>query len=1059
MRAFFSKIKHWGDSPNKRGSDEDPQGSSSQKAQQQQQQQGAVASFSQSGTTNSDKQTDAKSKGSDATGNTSGKSPKAPKFSFPSNTVKPDMPSDPENTSFTVTDPEVWVHRPLDEDEDDGIVHVCFFFSPNPHFLSCVSQTYCCFHKNVQMRPVRYSTRQIMDTYKQLNPRFVFKPKYTPPRRVLTNPSIPRHNEGYDNENYDLIMHVGDVLGSDTAGEQGALAWRKGSRYTLIDVLGHGTFGQVIKCRDETTNKLVAMKVLKNKPAYFKQGLLEIAILAVMNTNADPTGERRTLRFYDHFLYRNHLCLVNELLGMNLYEVVKKNGYKGLPVPLIRTYTRQILDALIALDEARIVHCDLKPENVLLDRHSSTDITLIDFGSACFESSTMYSYIQSRHYRSPEVILGLRYTCAIDMWSLGCIAAELFLGIPIFPGANEYNQMYKIIEMLGPPPPEMIRLGTRASKFFKPDSRSAAGYLFKSISEYEAATGVHVDHDKKYFVYRNLQELVSKFPMKNPDAANPAKSANPACQDKEVRRSLLHFLRGCLQLDPTKRWTPDQARAHPFLNEEVLPDGWAPPPPRRPTPENAPPRPKEAGAAAAARAHFEPSEYYSRFCAAMRSHRIIDVAAGTTLAELAETLNPPPTDKTVPVPVATRGNRAASLCAPPLPAPGPGPASPPAAASSLASPCRLPVGARPGVPGSAGAPGSALACAGRGGDDEQQHISASANVESAAELRARIAASIAAAEKDPSGRRLSSGDHRKRSHKPKRLPGVQLAEDTTSVAAAASVPEDGAMPSDVGMDDGEGAAASSATRTTKKATATATATEADTAMGGESTNPAQEEPFDMDGDNTPRGDDTDSDEGGPKSPRRGPDVRAPPYFAALQQQDAPEVPASWSHRPLGPNPGMPRVRPQQPPPMYADVAGSASGSVTGLTFGAPAGAGTDASGSYTGLAGDTGAARSHRSKVHHHRAKDGGVPGLTPGGTTRPRAALSFGSPKLPSSPLASAQEGIAALSLIDESEATANSNSNASANSTTVDVRARPRNLQEDFAALDQDSDSKDMQ
>ena len=144
MKAWFSKIRHWGDTPNKRGSDQDSQGSSSQKAQQQQQQQqGAVASSSQSGTTNSDKQTDAKSKSSDATGNTSGKSPKAPKFSFPSNTVKPDMPSDPENTSFTVTDPEVWVHRPLDEDEDDGIVHVCFFFSLQILIFSLV------YHKHI----------------------------------------------------------------------------------------------------------------------------------------------------------------------------------------------------------------------------------------------------------------------------------------------------------------------------------------------------------------------------------------------------------------------------------------------------------------------------------------------------------------------------------------------------------------------------------------------------------------------------------------------------------------------------------------------------------------------------------------------------------------------------------------------------------------------------------------------------------------------------------------------------------------------------------------------
>ena len=892
------------------------------------------------------------------------------------------------------------------------------------------------------MRPVRYSTRQIMDTYKQLNPRFVFKPKYTPPRRVLTNPSIPRHNEGYDNENYDLIMHVGDVLGGDMAGDQG-MSWRKGSRYTLIDVLGHGTFGQVVKCRDETTNKLVAMKVLKNKPAYFKQGLLEIAILAVMNTNADPTGERRTLRFYDHFLYRNHLCLVNELLGMNLYEVVKKNGYKGLPVHMIRTYTRQILDALIALDEARIVHCDLKPENVLLDRRSnSTDITLIDFGSACFESSTMYSYIQSRHYRSPEVILGLRYTCAIDMWSLGCIAAELFLGIPIFPGANEYNQMFKIIEMLGPPPAEMIRLGSRASKFFKPDSRSATGYLFKSISEYEAATGVRVDHDKKYFVYRNLQELVSKFPMKNPDATNPAKSANPACQDKEVRRSLLHFLRGCLQLDPTKRWTPEQARAHPFLNEEVLPDGWAPPPARHPTPENAPPKPKEAAAAAAARTHFEPTAYYSKFCAAMRAHRIIDVATGTTLAELDEPLNPPPTDKSVPVPVATRGNRASSLCAPPLPAHIPGVASPPAAAgsvsalpvaSSLASPYKLPVGARTGVPVSAGVAGTALAGSGRGsglslGLGPEQHVSASANVESAAELRARIAASIAAAEKDPSGRRLSTGDKRKKPHKPKRLPGVQLAEDTTASASVASDPVDAAA------DAGDAAADAAA-------------------AAADGTNPAEEEPFDMDGDNTPQENDTDSDEGGPKSPRRAPGGRVPPYFAALQQQEAPEVPASWSHRPLGPNPGMPRVRPQQPPPMYADVAGSASGSASALSF---------------GIAVDDPAARSHR-KPHHHRAKDGAAvvaPGSSSGSgaaagptptTTRQRAALSFGSPKLPSSPLASVQEGIAAMSLLDDTEVAENSGSTG--NNGTVDVRARPRNLQDDLAALDQDADGKSLQ
>lgn len=79
----------------------------------------------------------------------------------------------------------------------------------------------------------------------------------------------------------------------------------------------------------------------------------------------------------------------------------------------------------------------------------SPTIKVIDFGSACHEVQTMYTYIQSRFYRSPEVLVGLPYTSAIDMWSLGCIATELFLGLPLFPGSSEYNQMSRIVEMLG----------------------------------------------------------------------------------------------------------------------------------------------------------------------------------------------------------------------------------------------------------------------------------------------------------------------------------------------------------------------------------------------------------------------------------------------------------------------------------------------------------------------------------------------------------------------------------------------------------------------------------
>lgn len=83
------------------------------------------------------------------------------------------------------------------------------------------------------------------------------------------------------------------------------------------------------------------------------------------------------------------------------------------------------------------MHCDLKPENVLLKKPNKSSIKIIDFGSSCFESERYYTYIQSRFYRAPEIMLGIPYTPAIDMWSLGCIVFECLIGVPIFAGENE----------------------------------------------------------------------------------------------------------------------------------------------------------------------------------------------------------------------------------------------------------------------------------------------------------------------------------------------------------------------------------------------------------------------------------------------------------------------------------------------------------------------------------------------------------------------------------------------------------------------------------------------
>ena len=95
------------------------------------------------------------------------------------------------------------------------------------------------------------------------------------------------------------------------------------------------------------------------------------------------------------------------------------------------------MTAISYLYDKQIVHCDLKPENILLKSPTKSEIKLIDFGSSCFEQERYYTYIQSRFYRAPEIMLGIPYTTAIDMWSLGCIIYECIVGIPLFTGENE----------------------------------------------------------------------------------------------------------------------------------------------------------------------------------------------------------------------------------------------------------------------------------------------------------------------------------------------------------------------------------------------------------------------------------------------------------------------------------------------------------------------------------------------------------------------------------------------------------------------------------------------
>ncbi|KAJ3593042.1 hypothetical protein NHX12_005380 [Muraenolepis orangiensis] len=170
--------------------------------------------------------------------------------------------------------------------------------------------------------------------------------------------------------------------------------------YEVLDFLGRGTFGQVVKCWKRGTGEVVAVKILKNHPSYARQGQIEVGILARLSgENAD---EHNLVRAFECFQHRSHTCLVFEMLEQNLYDFLKQNKFSPLPLKVIRPVLQQVATALRKLKSMGLIHADLKPENIMLvdPVRQPYRVKVIDFGSASHVSKAVCStYLQSRYYR------------------------------------------------------------------------------------------------------------------------------------------------------------------------------------------------------------------------------------------------------------------------------------------------------------------------------------------------------------------------------------------------------------------------------------------------------------------------------------------------------------------------------------------------------------------------------------------------------------------------------------------------------------------------------------
>ncbi|KAL7714858.1 Serine/threonine protein kinase ppk15 [Entamoeba marina] len=284
-------------------------------------------------------------------------------------------------------------------------------------------------------------------------------------QNVLNRNPFPTVLGGLDNQENELIVRKEDIIGSYVSKEGRYFSRnpRHISQYYVLDKLGSGMYGQVYECYDLIKKRYVAIKVLKSMENHLRQGLLEVSALHIINKYFD-VRKSHIEEMFDSFLFNQHLCIVTELLNKNLYEYCKERIEVGLRLEHIINFSKQLMEGIKICSSAGIIHGDIKPENILLTNDGR--IKIIDFGSASFENYTLYSNLQSRNYRAPEITFGMPYNSSVDLWSVGCVIFELFTGIPLFHSRNDYELVERYTNVLKNPQQHILKRGNRSHKYF-----------------------------------------------------------------------------------------------------------------------------------------------------------------------------------------------------------------------------------------------------------------------------------------------------------------------------------------------------------------------------------------------------------------------------------------------------------------------------------------------------------------------------------------------------------------------------------------------------------------
>nr|NP_001247354.1 darkener of apricot, isoform Z [Drosophila melanogaster]AFH06671.1 darkener of apricot, isoform Z [Drosophila melanogaster] len=334
-----------------------------------------------------------------------------------------------------------------------------------------------------------------------------------------------------------LIYHTGDILHH---------------RYKIMATLGEGTFGRVVKVKDMERDYCMALKIIKNVEKYREAAKLEINALEKI-AQKDPHCDHLCVKMIDWFDYHGHMCIVFEMLGLSVFDFLRENNYEPYPLDQVRHMAYQLCYSVKFLHDNRLTHTDLKPENILfvdsdytshynhkinreVRRVKNTDVRLIDFGSATFDHEHHSTIVSTRHYRAPEVILELGWSQPCDVWSIGCILFELYLGITLFQTHDNREHLAMMERILGQIPYRMARNHTLYSK-----TKTKYFYHGKLDWDEKSSAGRYVrDHCKPLFL----------------------------CQlsDSEDHCELFSLIKKMLEYEPSSRITLGEALHHPFFD-------------------------------------------------------------------------------------------------------------------------------------------------------------------------------------------------------------------------------------------------------------------------------------------------------------------------------------------------------------------------------------------------------------------------------------------------------------------------------------------------------------